>query len=125
MSGPRLPVLLLGSALAACSHFEATAEAPARLVDPSPTVRAELEAALVEALGASPAALADDALVDSSQLILERAALASRGNSALTGRTLEPATERFVLVRAGTECVLTRPSDGWRRSLPAARCEPE
>jgi hypothetical protein len=105
--------------------MDGTGDEPALLAAPTEAVRAELRAALTEALGRAPAALAEDALMRSSQLIIERAALAGAANPALTGRTLGLGAERFVLVRNRGQCLLVRPEDTWRRVLASADCIPE
>lgn len=123
------PALLLTAALcatAACRHVPASASEPALLVEPTPAVRAQLREALTEALGAAPAAVADDALTRSSVLVVDRAAQREGARRPLTGRTVDTATvHRFVLVVEDGGCVLTRPADGWRAPLGTAACVAE
>lgn len=115
-------ILLTLGLSAACQHMDRNSDTAAVLVNPTASVQAQLLAALTQALGQAPRALADDALTTSSVLLIERAALSNSANPALTGRTLEASAQRFVLVRARGQCVLTRPADGWRQRLALADC---
>jgi hypothetical protein len=113
------------SALAGCRSLAADEDVPAVLVAPNAAVRAELAEALRAALGQRPIALASDALTRSSVLIIDRAPAGRPPNPDATGRRLEIGAQRFRLVVSGDRCVLVRPTDGWRRPLPTARCRPE
>ena len=108
-----------------CGHLTASEDAPAVLVAPSSAVRAELVAALTTALGAAPVALADDALMRTSVLVIDRAAPREARSRPLTGRTLESTAQRFELVVNDGRCALTRAADGARWPLPSAVCRPQ
>ena len=113
------------AAAAGCRHLGASEDVPAILVAPSEDARAEILAALTEALGRAPIAVADDALTQTSVLVIERAAPREPPNRPLTGRTVDASVERFELVLNDGECALVRAADGWRKPLAHARCIPE
>jgi len=124
---PRTAIGLAAAIAAAsgCGHLAAGEDVPALLVAPTPAVRAELRAALTDALGIAPRAIAEDALTRTSVLVIERA-VAEAANRPLTGRTVDTgAVQRFQLVVNDGRCILVRPADGWRAALPAAACTPE
>ncbi|HEY5568019.1 MAG TPA: hypothetical protein VIM81_12365 [Gammaproteobacteria bacterium] len=119
-------VLCLSAAAAVgCGHLGASEDVPAVLVDPTEAVRTELRAALTEALGRAPVAIADDALTQTSTLVIERGPIREPANRPLTGRMLDADVQRFELVVNDGQCALLRASDGWRKALAQARCMPE
>jgi hypothetical protein len=119
-------VLCLSAAAAAgCGHLGASEDVPAVLVSPTAAVRTELRAALTEALGRAPVAIADEALTQTSVLVIERGPIREPANRPLTGRTVDADVQRFELVVNDGQCALLRASDGWRKQLAQARCTPE
>jgi hypothetical protein len=118
-------VLCLSAAAAAgCGHLGASEDVSAVLVNPTEAVRTELRAALTEALGRAPVAIADDALTQTSVLVIERGPIKEPANRPLTGRTLDADVQRFQLIVNDGQCALLRASDGWRKALTQARCAP-
>ena len=119
----RTPTLLLTCvfALAACKHVAPDADQPAVIVDPSDASRAALQEAVNAALG-SYVLLADDALTDTSILIIERKIPRSIEGSPAEGRGMEDPV-RFDLMTNGTDCVLVDARDGSRHLLADTRCE--
>jgi hypothetical protein len=103
----RIISLLAGLALlvAACKTHSVHAERPARIVNPSAESHAELHRVVADMLFGAEVTLADDALTDSSMLIVERSRIRSLDNPPLSGRDLGK-PERFQLVTTGTRCVL-------------------
>ena len=110
---------------AACQHVPPASERPAVLIESTAAAQAEIAAALTSALRFAPRAVSADALTSTSWLIVEPAVLAAGRNRIATGRVLEADVQRFRLVLNGGVCSLTRPADGWRIELHAARCVPE
>ena len=107
---------------AACKHVAPDADRPAVIVDPSDASRAALQQAVNTALG-TDVVLADDALTDSSILIIERQVPRSIEGSPAQGRTMEQPV-RFTLMTNGTDCVLVDDRDGSRYLLADTVCAP-
>lgn len=97
---------------------------PAVIVNPTAESRAELQRVVSDMLFGAEVTLADDALTDSSVLIIERKRIRSMQNPPLSGRDLgQP--ERFQLLTTGTRCVLVHGPDQARYELTEADCVPE
>jgi hypothetical protein len=111
---PTLAVVLL--VLAACKTDSVRDEAPARIVEPTPESRTELQRVVSEALKRESITLADDALTDSSFLLIEPAHL--------MGRDLRK-PEQFQLVLSGSGCVLVHTGSGARYELIHTNCTAE
>ncbi len=91
------------------------------MVDPTPAARSELNEVVSAALGGVPVTLADDALVTSSVLVIERSVPRGLDVPPVGGRSLEsPAT--FRLLAAGSRCVLEHQGNGRRWTLRESRC---
>ena len=121
----RRAALLAGAALAGACHVlaDAPGDGPAVLRAPDPAARAELVAAVTRALGAAtPVRLADDALVSSSQLIIERAALPDPEGHPADGR-VRGRPEHFELRLRDGHCELLHVGGG-RVRLAHATCAP-
>jgi hypothetical protein len=97
---------------------------PAVIVNPTAESRAELKRVVSDMLFGAEVTLADDALTESSVLIIERARIRSLENPPLSGRDLGK-PERFQLLTTGTECVLVHESDHARYELIETDCVPE
>jgi len=110
-------------ALAACHARGAGPDVPAVLTDPTAESRAELLRVVKEALHDPPLTLADDALVHSSELVVERVVRRDASGVPLGGRE-QGRPERFRLVRSGESCVLVHEGSGRRFTLAAATCVP-
>jgi hypothetical protein len=111
-------------ALGACRSLVATAEAPqpAVLVAPDAAARAELAAVVRAELGAASAVtLADDALTNNHELLIERAPLHDPAGNPANGRE-RGRPEHLLLWLVDGHCVLEH--DATRVTLAHAHCEP-
>jgi hypothetical protein len=97
---------------------------PARIVNPTERSRAELRRVVSDMLFGADVVLADDALTESSVLVVERSRIRSLGNPPLSGRDLGK-PERFHLVTAATGCVLIHENDQARYELRETDCAAE
>jgi hypothetical protein len=122
----RTIILLAGLAIviAACKMNSVHEERPARIINPSAESRAELRRVVSDMLFGAEVTLADDALTDSSILIVERNRIRSLDNPPLSGRDLGK-PERFQLVTTGKQCVLIHDSDRARHELLETECVAE
>lgn len=120
---PRNITALTGVFLSACQATTAETDHPARIVGPDESSRAELRAVVREAVGID-VLLADDALVDSSLLVIENWPAGTMANPVPQGREMGMPIV-FRLVKVGADCVLVRQADKQRFRLPNIQCEPE
>lgn len=109
-------------ALASC-HARAPQDVPAVIANPSPESRAELRRVLSEALGGAPVTVADDALVQETTLVVERARARDPEGRPLDGRE-KGRPEHFRLVKSGESCYLVQESTGRRFPLSGVTCTP-
>lgn len=110
--------------LAACSAEPLPEGVPALIVEPDDASRKELRQIVSTALNGADVRLADDALTDSSTLMIEQSAPRGIDAPPATGRQLGRG-ERFRLVLDGPQCVLVQESTGLRWLLFDTRCRPE
>ena len=110
----------LGMMLTACQTVNADYDQPARIVNPDAYSRAALQAAVNEAIGRE-VMLADEALIDSSMLVIERSMPGTMADPVPQGRILERPIQ-LQLVRNGDACFLIRKSDGARYALSNIDC---
>ncbi len=103
-------------ALAACRTGAVRAEVPARVVDPTPESRAELQHVVSSTLGGRAVTIADDALTKDSLLIIEP--------KNLTGRDLGK-PDHFRLVLSDSRCVLVHQESDARIELTETSCAAE
>lgn len=115
--------LLLALSLAACQTVATADDKPARIVEPDAASRAALQHAVNDALG-TEVALADDALTESSLLIIERNPPKTMNGPPAQGRIMD-APIQFQLVTDGVRCVLVDRRDDSRRILEDTRCVAE
>ena len=107
--------------LVACQAPARQPDVAAVLVDPTPQSRAQLASAVNEMLTVSSVTLADDALTESSILLIERSPARDVGGVRITGRDYgKPRT--FTLVKSDGDCVLVSGQDGRRIVLTEATC---
>ena len=125
MSFRGIPILIcVGLGLAGCKTNPTHEVRPARVVNPTPESRAELQRAVSDMLHGADVALADDALTTSSVLIVERRRSRSLESPPLSGRDLgQPA--HFQLVTTGNDCVLIHENDRARHELLETECVAE
>jgi hypothetical protein len=118
-----LPVtMLLLLPLGGCHTGAAAADGePAVLTEPDGRTRAELQRVVSEALGGVEVLLSDEALTDSSVLVIERRRHVDAAGRPIMGRDLGT-PDRFLLIRQGGRCVLEHEGSGRRWPLDAARC---
>jgi hypothetical protein len=108
-------------ALAACHSRLQANELPAVIESPTAESRAELVTVVSAALNGLEVMLADDALVNSSSLIIERKKQHDIQGKIDSGRVMET-PEIFDLVISGSSCVLIRRRDESRFDLEKAVC---
>jgi len=116
-------LLLSTLLLTACAQSQTQSDANAVITDPSAASRNELRAAVAGLLGVADVRLADDALTQSSTLLVERAAAVDAEGRPLNGRDLGR-PEKFQLLKQGTQCVVVHVSSGKRAELPHTKCAP-
>jgi hypothetical protein len=105
---------------AGCKNVTPDADQAAVIVNPDAASRAALQATVNAALH-TDVALADDALTETSILIIERKVPQSIEGSPAQGRNMEMPYQ-FRLVRNGTECILIDQRDMSRAVLADTVC---
>ena len=113
-----IPVCAVG--LVACKNVVPDADQAALIVNPTDESRAALQQVVDAALHTS-VALADDALTDTSLLVIERQVPRSIEGAPAEGRTMEMPFQ-FRLVTDGTNCVLIDKRDESRYVLANTEC---
>ena len=98
----------------------AAVDAPPAIMDSTPAGSADIRQAVAAALGKN-ILTADDALTNSSVLIIERRVPRTMQDRVGNGRILD-APETFLLVLDGGKCVLVHRRTGDRYTLENARC---
>ena len=111
-------------ALSACKTATTQEDVPALIAEPTPESRAELTRVVSKALNGAPVTLADDALTQNSQLIIERNEPRDSQGRPLSGRDLGK-PDHFQLVKAGPECILIHQANDKRYVLTDTTCAPE
>jgi hypothetical protein len=106
-----------------CKNVAPDADQAAVIVDADAASRAALQQTVNAALH-TEVALADDALTDTSVLIIERQIPQSIEGSPAQGRTMEMPIQ-FRLVTDGTNCILVDQRDASRHILADTRCVAE
>ena len=106
-----------------CKNVAPDADQAAVIVDADAASRAALQQTVNAALH-TDVTLADDALTDSSVLIVERKMPESIEGSPAQGRTMEMPIQ-FRLVTDGTNCILVDQRDASRHKLTDTRCVAE
>lgn len=121
----RAQVLLFAalSGLIACQTLATNSDQPARIVDPTAESRAALQQ-VVNALLNTEVTIADDALTDTSVLIIERSFPRSLEGANAQGRNMELPFQ-FRLVINGDDCVLIDQRDQSRHELRDTSCVAE
>lgn len=120
----RLALIICGlMMLAGCRTTAVDGDVPARITEPTTASRTALQNAVNDALH-TDVLLADDALTNSSLLIIERTPPKTMQSPPAMGRIMEPPF-RFQLVMHGSDCILVDARDGSRRKLENTRCVAE
>ena len=107
-------------AIVACQTVDADRDRAARIVDPTDASRLALSKAVNAALK-SDVTLADDALTESSVLVIERVMPRRIDGAPAQGRIMEPPIQ-FRLVKVGSNCVLVDQGNGLRYRLDDTDC---
>ena len=110
--------------LGGCANRSPSPEVGALRTNPDSESKRELENVVSSALGASDVSLADDALTQSSVLIVERSRMRRIGQPTELGRDLGR-PERFQLIRDANQCFLVHERTELRWLLADTECEPE
>ena len=113
-------IALIVATAMGCQTLPASTDVPARLLDPGPASRADLQAALDDALQRS-VALAINALLESDVLIIERQRPRTAEGRLATGRNMDMPVQ-FRLVINGSDCLLIDTRDSARHLLRNSRC---
>ena len=109
--------------LTACQTVATADDKPARIVEADAASRAALQRAVNDALN-TDVTLADDALTDSSLLIIERNPPKTMTSPPVQGRIMD-APIQFQLVTDGVHCILVDRRDDTRRILEDTLCVAE
>ena len=109
--------------IAGCQTVAMGDDKPARISNPTDDSRAALQQTVNEVLNTN-VTLADDALTDSSLLIVERVMPKSMEGSPAQGRTMEMPIQ-FRLVINGDDCILIDQRDESRHVLQDTSCVAE
>jgi hypothetical protein len=117
---PRASLLAIACFLAGCKNVAPDVDQPAVIVDASGASRTSLQQTVDAVLGTN-VLLADDALTDTSVLIIERKLPQSIEGSPAQGRNMEMPVQ-FLLVTDGSKCILIDQRDGSRHILADTRC---
>jgi len=110
-------------AMVACKNVVPDEEQAAIIVNPTDESRAALQQAVDAALN-TRVLLADNALTDTSVLVIDRQVPRSIEGAPAQGRTMEMPFQ-FRLVTDGTNCVLIDKRDGSRQVLTNTECVAE
>ncbi len=116
----RQPVVAAALALAmlgcrTAAPVDAPPDVPAVIVRPTDASRAALARAVSDALGGARVTLADYALTNSSELVIERMLRRGPAGEPIDPRGEKP--EKFQLVKSGADCVLIHDETGRRFKL--------
>jgi len=118
-----IAIIACAMTLAACKNVAPDADQAAVIVDPDAASRAALQQTVNAALH-TDVALADDALTESSVLIIERKISQSIEGSPAKGRNMEMPIQ-FRLVTDGANCILVDQRDMSRAVLADTECAAE
>jgi len=116
-------IAAIATGVAGCRTVATEHDQAACIIHPDDASRAALQRAVNDALHTN-VTLADDALTESSLLIIERSPPRSMQGSPAQGRNMDVPIQ-FRLVINGGDCVLIDQRDRSRHTLANSRCEPE
>ncbi len=113
--------------LAACATAKGVQpqDVPAVIVRPTAQSRAALAQAVSLCLNGARVTLADFAMTNSSELVIERVPRRDPEGRLLDGRGTGEKPERFELVKSGADCVLVHEQSGRRVRLDDTDCAAE
>ena len=121
--GQQLVIAALAAGTIGCRTAPTNHDKAARIVDPDDASRVALQQAVNQALNTN-VLLADDALTESSLLVIERKPPRTMQSLPTQGRNMEPPFQ-FRLVINGTDCILIDQRDRSRYPLDNTQCKPE
>lgn len=120
----KLVTLLLGvTLLVGCAHTQPTKPIPAVIKHTTPTMKAELQQAIVSLKGGVAPLLSDTIFMNNNELLLEHGrSTDDSGNPILGAHSLT--VQRFVLQLRETGCVLFYPKTAKFVLLKSVSCQP-
>jgi len=107
---------------AGCQTVPPTKGDPARLVNPSAKVTAEIQDVVSQALHGVKVTVAPDILTTNSVVAIERPEFRSLAGDPVMGRRMDM-PDHFSLSKSNKKCVLTHEQTGISYGLKYARCE--
>jgi hypothetical protein len=116
-----LTCTLLAS-IAGCKSTQAEQPQDATLVRVNPGVITELQQAIQSAKGGALVTLADDVFTKSAELLIDHGTNKGPDGLPIMGAHSIP-SEKFVLQKAGEQCLLYYPKKELRIPLPNVECE--
>ena len=103
---------------------EVKTDIPALLVQPDDAARQELRTSVARMMGVTSVAVAGDALLDTSLMVIEKNRPRGAGGIQLSGRDYDK-PEQFRLFKSDKGCVLVKLSSGTRELLRESKCTAE
>ena len=103
---------------------EVKTDLPALLVQPDDAARQELRTSVARMMGVPSVAVAGDALLDTSLMVIEKNRPRGAGGIQLSGRDYDK-PEQFRLFKSDKGCVLVKLSSGTRELLRESKCTAE
>ena len=109
--------------LSACAQVSpaGAADAPAVLVQPTDASRHALSISVARMLGVTSVAVAQDALLQTSLMVIEKNRPRGADGIQLSGRDYDQ-PEQFRLIKSGNSCVLVKLRTGAREVLLDTQC---
>lgn len=116
-----IPLMLLLAACSATEHKQTVQ--PAVLEESSVKMRAIIHTTISRALNGTKVAVAKNAFVSNSRLVLQKATQDPQGMKGLNGRLLgRPVLHRFSMVKQSNSCYLIHEKTSKRYLLNEVRC---
>ncbi|RJF38165.1 hypothetical protein [Pseudoalteromonas gelatinilytica] len=110
------------ASIAGCKSTQAEQPQDATLVRVNPGVITELQQAIQSAKGGALVTLADDVFTKSAELLIDHGTNKGPDGLPIMGAHSIP-SEKFVLQKAGEQCLLYYPKKELRIPLPNVECE--
>lgn len=120
----RFVALFLGvTSLVGCTHTQPVNPVPALIEHTTPTMRAELQQAIVSLRGGVAPLLSDTIFMDNNELLLEHGRSTNQADNPILD-TYSITVQRFVLQLRETGCVLFYPKTSQFVLLKSVSCQP-
>lgn len=103
---------------------EVITDIPALLLQPDDAARQELRTSVARMMGVASVAVAGDALLHTSLMVIEKNRPRGAGGIQLSGRDYDK-PEQFRLFKSDKGCVLVKLSSGARELLRESKCKAE